>query len=80
MIDEELRLLMEDVGRKLAARINADLPPGIGFALLLYEFGEGERRWLSYIANGKREDMIKTMKEFISINEHGQVEVLGKGH
>jgi hypothetical protein len=76
--NDALRLQMEYVARQLAARIDEGLPKGIGYTLLLYEFGEGG--WLSYICNGKREDMIKAMKEFIEKNEEGQEEILGPSH
>lgn len=54
-------------GEKLAEIIDAALPPGHGFALLIFEWGvEGN---LSYISNAQRDTMIATMKDFIAIHE-----------
>ena len=54
-------------GESLAKIIDAALPPGHGFALLIFEFGE--KGQLSYISNAQRDDMIATMKDFIAIHE-----------
>lgn len=77
-IDHDLRLQMEATGRAIAERIGVDLPKGIGFTLLLYQFGPGG--WLNYISNGRREDVVKAMEEFIRENRHGEKDILGPGH
>jgi len=57
-------------GEQLAKIISDVLPEGVGFALLIFDFGEpGPGQNLSYISNAKREDMIPTFKEFIARNE-----------
>jgi hypothetical protein len=54
------------VGRKLAEQ----LKPGVGFALLMFDFGEGGN--LAYLSNAQRSDMIKTLREFIEKLEGGK--------
>ncbi len=54
-------------GERLASVIDRHLPPGTGFALLIFDFGDtGD---LSWISNAERDDMIATMKDFIARNE-----------
>ena len=50
-----------------ARAIEAHLPPGTGFILLTFDFGNADdpRRRLEYISNAKREDALKTMQEYI---------------
>lgn len=50
-----------DIGRLLASA----LPPGVGFTLILFDFGEGEKRHLTYLSNAQRPDMIKTLREML---------------
>jgi len=50
---------MKDIG----SRVKSVMPPGWGFTLLIFNFGEGGN--LFYTSNAQREDMIKTMQEFI---------------
>lgn len=49
--------------RDIGGRIGAALPPGYGFNLMIFNFGEGGNMF--YISNGERSDMIKAMREFI---------------
>ena len=55
----EIEALMKDIG----SRVKSVMPPGWGFTLLIFNFGEGGN--LFYTSNAQREDMIKTMQEFI---------------
>lgn len=48
--------------RDLADKIKKEIP-GLGFALLVYEFNNPGIA--NYISNGQRQDMIKAMKETI---------------
>lgn len=64
---------MSDVTDRMqeAARtLETILPAGTGFVLLAFDLGEvsGESR-LEYVSNGMREDVVKVMREFISITE-----------
>ncbi len=54
-------------GEKLAKVIESALPPGHGFALLIFEWGDQGN--LSWISNAQRDDMIATMKDFIARHE-----------
>jgi hypothetical protein len=52
------RKIASEIGR----RLDAALPKGQwGYALLLFQFGEGGT--MGYISNAKREDMIKALRE-----------------
>lgn len=44
----------------------------VGFALLIFSFGEGG--FLNYISNAQRKDMLATMKEFIARAEGRHIE------
>jgi hypothetical protein len=54
-------------GERLAKTIEKFLPPGHGFALLIFEWGPDGM--LSWISNAERDDMIATMKDFIAASE-----------
>lgn len=49
--------------RRMGEELSQACPPGFGFNLLLFEFGE--RGSLFYIANAERADVINIMREFI---------------
>lgn len=57
---ETLQLIAKDIKEKL--------PENMGFALLAYEFGDGEDKKLMYISNSNREDVMKAMIEFLEKN------------
>jgi len=57
-----------DILQSIARDIKEKLPEGMGFALLTYEFGEGEDKRMMYISNSNREDVIKAMLEFVDKN------------
>ena len=61
--DPEMVELLNKLGKKIAA----PLPEGIGFVLLLFDYGEGGN--LFYISSAEREGIINVMKEFIKQNE-----------
>ncbi len=52
--------------REVLAKIGHDLrhlqPAGLGFALLVFDLGEGGN--LAYVSNARREDMVRAMLEF----------------
>lgn len=59
-IPPEVKKTLNDI----AARIGDALPPGWGFGLLIFSFGEnGTMTWIS---NAERADMILAMQEFIA--------------
>lgn len=60
--DPKAEVALKKIG-KLLAKV---MPRGYGFTFLMFNFGEGGN--LFYISNGTRQDVIKTMKEFIEKN------------
>jgi len=62
--DPEIEAMM----KRIADVISDRMPPGWGFNLMLFEYGEGGA--LFYISSALREDIISVMKEFIKRNEH----------
>ena len=69
----DYRLRTEARAKQLAEQIQKSLPPGIGFSLFLFTFGEHDEpaQHLAYISSGKREDMIATVKEWLARMERG---------
>lgn len=57
-----------DVLQDIAKDIKAKLPEGFGFALLAYEFGEGDDKKMLYISNSQRQDVMNAMVEFLQKN------------
>lgn len=47
--------------RKMGKKVEAMLPRGFGFVILVFPFG-GEKEG-NYISNAKREDMVKALRE-----------------
>ena len=60
----ELEELTAVLLRKIIAENKEFVPPGTGFALFLFDFGAHGN--LAYASNGRREDMIRTMREWLS--------------
>ncbi len=56
-------------GEHLAEVISDMIPPSHGFALLIFDMGEGGH--ISYISNARREDMLEAMAEFIGKHADG---------
>lgn len=57
--------LANDMLQEIAKDIEKKLPTGMGFALLAFEFGDEEGRKMLYVSNANREDITKSMIEFI---------------
>lgn len=57
-----------NVLQNIAKDIKAKLPEGMGFALLAYEFGEGDDKRMLYVSNSNREDVMLAMVEFLEKN------------
>lgn len=55
----ELEEECKEVGRLL----KADLPPGVGFFLSLFDINQG---WSAYMSNAKRKFMVKYLRELIT--------------
>ena len=58
----EQREQLEAQAKDLGHMLSGILPPGVGFFLSLFEFGEGGG-WSTYMSNGQRADMVKYLRE-----------------
>lgn len=54
----------EQMLREIGQMLRESCPPGFGFSLLVFSFGEGGSMF--YVSNSRREDMIRSMEEFIA--------------
>lgn len=62
--EEQANAILQDIAKDIKAK----LPEGFGFALLAYEFGEGDDKKMLYISNSKRSDVLNAMVEFLQKN------------
>lgn len=60
---KELEAEIRSMGKLVDKALNPGPEKLIGFTLLLFNFGEGG--YTTYISNGNREDVIKSLKEFL---------------
>jgi hypothetical protein len=60
--DEQIEARLKDIGNRLRGAVSE--VPGYGFALLIFNFGEGGNMF--YTSNANREDIIRAMEEFIA--------------
>ena len=59
--------------RKLGRLLKQDMPPGFGFTLFIYEYGdEVDKGSMFYLSSSHRQDMLKVLKEFIAKQEKEQ--------
>lgn len=61
-------LNLEALGRRVAKTVGGMIPKGIGFAVVLFDFGPGGH--LTYLSNGKREDVVRMLRELLPVVEH----------
>ena len=54
----------------LARYVKTELPRGWGFVIMAFPFNEPLSR-MNYVSNGRREDIIPALKEFIKKTEDG---------
>lgn len=59
----QVRILFEREGRKIAEKVQALLPPGVGFMLFVFDFGEGGN--IAYLSNAQRPDARKAIAEWL---------------
>ena len=73
MNDEEIvKSRMQNIARK----VDEELPDNFGFVVLAFKFNEkGE---MIYVSNANREDVVKSMKEFIEKTENNYCNNTGK--
>lgn len=56
--------------REIARLLKDSMPPGWGFTLFIFEYGdEVDKGSMFYASSSDREDMIKVLKEFIAKQE-----------
>lgn len=51
----------EAIARDIGKLIGSQMPPGWGYCLILFTFGEGGH--MTYISNANRDDVVATLKE-----------------
>jgi len=52
---------MEKLVREIGGTIAGALPPGVGFMLTIFNFGESG--WSTYCANGRRQEIAPFLRE-----------------
>lgn len=66
-----LRMDLEKACRKLGRELKAQMMPGVGFALVIFDFGPGGS--MAYISTAQRADMLATLRELIAKLEATEV-------
>ena len=64
--------------KKIARKVDEELPSGYGFVVLAFNFGEGKDNEMMYVSNDNREDVVKAMQEFIQKTEQNYGNDTGK--
>ena len=54
---------LEEACRELWREIAKEMPEGVGFAFIMFDFGEGGN--LVYLSNAERGDMRRALEEFL---------------
>ena len=62
--EERANAILQDIAKDIKAK----LPENFGFALLAYEFGEGDDKKMLYVSNSQRQDVMNAMVEFLQKN------------
>lgn len=62
--DDPIRPELSEPMNELARVLSEVLPDGVGFALLVFDFGKGG--FMNYISNSERADVVRAMREFIA--------------
>lgn len=55
---------LEATCRRIGKRIGEGVPAGVGFVLLLFDFGDDG--FFTYLSNAEREGMIKGLRELLA--------------
>lgn len=55
--------VLRDLSARLAKLIQREIPPGVGFTVMVFDFGE--RGFTAYMSNANREDMRRAMIEHL---------------
>lgn len=78
---DQYRAILDALAKGIDEIVNAGATKPedkLGFALLMFPFGEKPDGRINYISNAQREDMLVAMKEFISRNEGRYFEPVNK--
>jgi len=76
--------ILEEEARRVAGEIDASLPDGVGFTLLLFNFTEkpnDPNAFTTYISSAERETMRETLRELLArwdAGEHPEAPVVVK--
>ena len=65
----------ERAAQSTAQLIGSRLPPGCGFALLVFSFGEGG--YMTHVSNTQRADLVKALRECADALEANRDEAPG---
>ena len=69
-VEEKYKAQIRAVAEVLDDFLNGTTRPRVvGFAVLMFDFGNPTGARMNYISNGERSDMLTAMKEFIARNE-----------
>jgi len=58
---------LEEVARDIGHTIGGALPEGVGFALMIFDFGPGGH--MTYLSNAGRAEMVKALRETVAMVE-----------
>jgi hypothetical protein len=64
------RALIEQWSREMAQTIDADLPTGVGFCLIMFRF---DGAFATYCSNAEREGMVKHLEEMLAHLKAGRI-------
>lgn len=70
-----LELLAVESARRIGKELKASLPPGVGFAVFVFDIGAKGN--LAYVSNAERNSMLEAIREFIRNCEAGIESVFG---
>lgn len=69
---KDLDRVCREIAPRLDATLHAQVGERMGFALLIFNFGEpGEDEYVAYVSNTQREDMIKAIEQFLARQKVG---------
>lgn len=67
---KELQEQLKGKMKKIAQKVDEELPKGFGFIVLAFPFGKNIENEMLYVSNSERADVILAMKEFIEKTEN----------
>jgi hypothetical protein len=66
LVEKQVRLVQEQQCRDLAEHLAPKLPAGTGFALFIFDYGDGQKKGnVSYISTAAREQMIDLVEDWL---------------